>query len=486
MTGMQTNTPIIPDSLYELAFAYKKTKLWKMLWDTQLFAVQMPDGEIGYCCVMGKNGEHTALAVYVGQSGIDAYRNLGKEYDMIILDENGNDAPTFQMHEKLMSQDCIQCAFERNYDMRDVSVAEAQHYARRYGVKHAGIYPDFVRYKPSRYPWYVRDEADQRYIAEALSAAIEVNRRIEADVARYKEENPSAAARNVRKTVIGELGFTDGAPYDRRIPFIKHEADGSFTWSSMDLPMEKQISYPSPTLPANDILLSRVKKAKSYKNSLKHKGAWYCDIVMLPQATSDQTYDGLNGHNADNAAAGGRWSEDEAEEAAEPFEAPIFPMAILAVDRESQEVVDARLVLELDTEGCARMVRNLAEMIADNGKPLALIVKESDMRTRTLIQAFAEQAGIALESCHDCDTVLINAEIAMLNMMKIDEDDGEDMTDEDYQYGMDMLTKHFMSLGDDSLMKLPQHIRDALLNEAHAGRMDKELGERLIRIFEGK
>jgi len=34
----------LPDSLFDLAFAYKQTKLWKLLWDTQLFAVQFTDG----------------------------------------------------------------------------------------------------------------------------------------------------------------------------------------------------------------------------------------------------------------------------------------------------------------------------------------------------------------------------------------------------------------------------------------------------------
>lgn len=101
---------VIPDSLYALALAYKKTKLWKLLWDSQLFAVKMADGEIGYCCVMGMNGEHTALAVYVGQDGIDSYRNIANGENFDVCDADGNAEPTFQSHEKMMSQNCIQCS----------------------------------------------------------------------------------------------------------------------------------------------------------------------------------------------------------------------------------------------------------------------------------------------------------------------------------------------------------------------------------------
>ena len=42
------------DKLYECAFEYKKTKLWKKLWDTEIFAVKFSDGEIGYVSVMEK------------------------------------------------------------------------------------------------------------------------------------------------------------------------------------------------------------------------------------------------------------------------------------------------------------------------------------------------------------------------------------------------------------------------------------------------
>mgnify|MGYP006988885849 FL=1 len=50
------------------------------MWDDQLFAVKFSDKQIGYCCVMGANGEHTALGVYIGDDGIKSYLRLAEGF----------------------------------------------------------------------------------------------------------------------------------------------------------------------------------------------------------------------------------------------------------------------------------------------------------------------------------------------------------------------------------------------------------------------
>ena len=49
------------EKMYDLAFQYKAAKLWKLLYDDEVFAVKLPDGETGYCSVMGMIGQHLAL-----------------------------------------------------------------------------------------------------------------------------------------------------------------------------------------------------------------------------------------------------------------------------------------------------------------------------------------------------------------------------------------------------------------------------------------
>ena len=67
-----------PDRLYDLALNYRKTKLWKALYDSEFFAVSLSNGQIGYCCVMGFLGEHIALALYIGARSLDRYRLVQK------------------------------------------------------------------------------------------------------------------------------------------------------------------------------------------------------------------------------------------------------------------------------------------------------------------------------------------------------------------------------------------------------------------------
>ena len=39
---------MISDKLFALAFEYKKTKLWKAMWDIEVFGVKLSGGRIGY------------------------------------------------------------------------------------------------------------------------------------------------------------------------------------------------------------------------------------------------------------------------------------------------------------------------------------------------------------------------------------------------------------------------------------------------------
>ena len=49
------------EDLYGAAFRYKKTGLWRKLWDTEMFALKLSDGRIGYINVLGRNGEFCGL-----------------------------------------------------------------------------------------------------------------------------------------------------------------------------------------------------------------------------------------------------------------------------------------------------------------------------------------------------------------------------------------------------------------------------------------
>src|SRR5947207_14377409 len=64
-------------ALYQAAADFKQVTAWEWMYDADLFGAQNPaNGEIGYCCVMGNLGEHYALGVYLGTSGLATYLQI--------------------------------------------------------------------------------------------------------------------------------------------------------------------------------------------------------------------------------------------------------------------------------------------------------------------------------------------------------------------------------------------------------------------------
>jgi hypothetical protein len=209
---------MISDTLYDLAFQFRQTKLWKKLYDSQLFAVRHADGSIGYCCVMGRLGEFLALAVYPGEEGLDTYRQLGRDRSKMRVVES---------HEIALSQRCAMVAFENKGELRHREKKEVSAYCAARGLTPRGrkAYPQFQQSRPQCLPWYLDDPDDQAHLAEALEAAIEVSNRL-------MTATPEA------------LGFTEGAPFDRTIPLLEKQED-AFRWGEMVLPEPLPVVYPS-------------------------------------------------------------------------------------------------------------------------------------------------------------------------------------------------------------------------------------------------
>lgn len=70
---MAKKTSEIKDRLEKLAYKFKETELWDILSDSDIFGVQLEDGRIAYCCVMGSSGVHKGLGVFVGNRGFKTY-----------------------------------------------------------------------------------------------------------------------------------------------------------------------------------------------------------------------------------------------------------------------------------------------------------------------------------------------------------------------------------------------------------------------------
>jgi len=146
--------------LYDAALKFKQVECWNWMWDTDLFGVQNPEnGKVGYCCVMGRGGEHFGLGVYLGTEGLETYRKILRDGDSLSL------------FDAVALQKCLMASFEdRRYLVdRDFNVIKSL------SIKFRGhkAWPQFRSYMPGYAPWHLsRDEA--KFLTVALIQAIDI------------------------------------------------------------------------------------------------------------------------------------------------------------------------------------------------------------------------------------------------------------------------------------------------------------------------
>lgn len=174
--------------MLSVAFRYRETNWWKELTDSDVFAVRLSTGEIGYCCVMGNAGEHNALSIYIGDSGFSTYlKTIGM-----------GDLDVMAAHEVIVTFNCINCDFANASGIMSHNKEIIKAYAESHGLKirRSNGWPDFVRYSPYKMPWGITSEQDAQAITEALSASLDVSKMM-------------------KTHSFGELGF------DVKVPTIK-------------------------------------------------------------------------------------------------------------------------------------------------------------------------------------------------------------------------------------------------------------------------
>lgn len=272
---------MISDKLFGLAFEYKKTKLWNILWDRDIFAVKLSDGRIGYISIMGAAGKHCALGLYIGEDGFQSFRS--------IIDVDEYLLPPLAAHEHLLKQDCLQCAFEGKDEVTEEEREDAKKYAREHGIRIAGknAYPYFAKYQPNCCPWHLETEQEQEALCEALAAAIKM-----AEI--LKEKSPD------------ELGFHQFHMEFEEAPMLELR-DGVYILKTTKLPEEKQVEWPAAKA-GNDIAIANLKKAA-------REGLWECEIVRYLEAIQD-----------------------------EPDEIPFFPVILLAVESATDYILPVSIV----------------------------------------------------------------------------------------------------------------------------------------------
>lgn len=322
--------------LYQLAFEFKATKLWKKIWETQLFAVRHSDGSIGYCSVWGML-ENPVLVLYTAE-----------EMDYLCeLDEVVEADQPWVRHEHEMRQRGIRCALINKDMMPPPNLEEMQAYCKANGVRLRGANacPSLEKLSRYRMPW-VLDAADEIRLAEALEAAIEV-------AGRLKNSSPES------------LGIFEGDPWDRPVPLLCKK-DGIFQWSTVALPPKpKKPALPAPRV-TNELLVARINKMK------KSAAAWNCMLIMHPKAMLDtpMTEDG-------NLTS-----------------APMFGHVLLIQDASSGLILQGVMVRDFIMEARS-LCEDLLNTMLEHGRPAKIVAP--DERTKQLIFTAASQVRVPVE-----------------------------------------------------------------------------------------
>ncbi|MGM9624260.1 MAG: DUF6930 domain-containing protein [Eubacteriales bacterium] len=361
----------IPDSMYDMALAFKKEKLWNQLADCNLFAVRHSDNTISYCSVMGLLGEHFALGVYHGADELDTLRRI--PVDFYKMDEH-------EQFENQLAQKCLMLSFEGKEHVYPVIYREIREYCRRSGtvLRGTNAFPLFEKLRPDHIPWYVTDETDAMYLRECLEAAMSVS-----DTLKHNSKEA--------------LGFTDLIDEGTLVPMWTKDGD-VYRIEKTELPPEADIAYPIGEL--NDADLEAKLKAVP-----KNHRTWAIHVFMSTNEIVPQ-----------NAP-----SEDEKTETNPAF----YPFIMLIID-EQDETVLANSVSRYDGDDNESFISDFAETVLKSGLPDRIHV--INPRTRSLLSGIGKKLKIKIT--YQAKNALIREVVDQLDAYLNDAMDDDEMMEE--------------------------------------------------------
>lgn len=404
---------------YDLAYAFRKAKPWKKIDENELFAVRVPSAAggaetIGYCCLMGRDGEHMALAVYPGAEGFSSYRRLAGNAFAFLMESSPITPELFQ-------QDCIQCSMEQQDQFTPEDLDEVRAYCKASHAPFRKPYPQFSRYRPWCMPWAVTEPDDWNAIETALLVVDKLGEAL---------KKTSKVALGLHPILVGlhddtyapmQIGLFD-EPIDDgdavTIPLFSI-VDGELKSEQIPLPPYTETVFAPPRV--DELSVARLKKGKQ-------KGVFQCEVVRSPMPV-----DG---------------------------EPPYLPALLMTVDREG--LLRSPVMGEgVDYDPTAMLNEFIGYL--DGERPRTIKVRTEE--TRILLEEFCKKAGIRLQVTDKLDLL----DEAMENLQSsifpdLDEDDDDDFEDVDAEDAdIEEVLAMLESLSVEELRQIPGFVMNQLL-----------------------
>lgn len=412
------------DELYDLAFQYKKTKLWKTLWDDNLIAIKMSGGETAYLCVMGMLGEEIALGVYVGDEAFQSLRVTARANDF-----NYRDDP-LHYQEMLLQQSCLQCAFENKDLLEENQQKMVREYARAHGIRLRGAnsYPQLLKYTANHLPYLPDEEKDLRYLGEALRAAVWLSEQL---------EHAAPAELGIRS-----ISLTEDVKR-QRMPLLIPEKDG-YRLDSVPVPAEIQPVFPHPAV--SEETIAPVKRARK-------SGVAECRLVLFPAS--------VNG----------------------PWKSPAYPFLLLTVRRRDGNILPVEPVVEPEKEPEGLLEKLTKAFVTEKYFPNYIFA--ADERTYALLEDYARAGGMKIRRESNLPE-LREAEQALFQEFGFAgrDDDVEDAPDpEDEEQEIREMIRFIMELPDAALKEMPDEVRHSLEVLMQMKVLPEEFQRKWRRVF---
>lgn len=245
---------MIDERLYELAFAYRKTRLWRILWESEIFAVKLSGDRTGYISIQGALEKQCAVELYIGDKGLESFRTMGRVNQLFMR--------PMEYQEYVLQMDCLRCAFVNKGEMTQEEWADARDYARAHGISTSGkrVYPQFEKFQPDCCPWHLQTDQEKEDLCEALSAAIEM-------------------AKLLKGKDSSKLGLGNIRDQEQEIPFLERQ-NGSYVLGRIRIPEFTGKRWPRPGK-CNDISVASLKRVRKL-------GVWECALVRFPDPVWDE------------------------------------------------------------------------------------------------------------------------------------------------------------------------------------------------------
>ena len=326
---------ILTDKMLSLALDVRDAQPWRFLDDSNIFAVRLSSGEIGYICVMGHAGEHFAIGLYIGVKGFSSYLK-----SLIVSDQSHAD-----FFEEALAFDYINCDFE-NVSAIDPKVKKRiKTYAETNGrkIRRPKGWPDFTRHTPYKELFHITGESDAHAITEALQAVL-------------------AMTEKLSHTDTVTIGFDYKKKYPtvkggKLVPLLTPDGKGGFDFGTTALPALPKETHKTVVFD-NDILAHAV-------SSLPEGDSFECKYFHLPRPIYTN-----------------------------PDEASVFPAMILCVNAETGESFPI-IPQDEESDNPKYLLAELAQFFTTmEARPTEITV--SDKPTQALLKDFCKRCGIKL------------------------------------------------------------------------------------------